>query len=121
MIKELPQSQGSALGFEVTGKVSLAEEKEWISKIEKAIEIHGKINVLLILGEEAKWGIDAGLEDLKWLMTHMKQINKVAVVTDSKVWKWLVSLDSPFAKLVGVGEKYFPPSEIDEAWKWVRE
>ena len=121
MIKELPESQGSVLGFEVTGKVSLEEEKEWISKFENAIENHGKISALVILGEEAKWGIEAGIEDLKWIMTHMKQLNKVAVVSDSKVWKWLVALDSPFAKMVGIGEKHFQPSEIEDAWKWVKE
>jgi hypothetical protein len=32
MIKELPESEGSLLGFEITGKVSLEEEKEWIGK-----------------------------------------------------------------------------------------
>ena len=37
MIKELPENEGSNLGFEVTGKVSLEEEKEWIKNIEKAL------------------------------------------------------------------------------------
>lgn len=33
MIKELPESEGSVLGVEITGKESLAEEKAWIEKI----------------------------------------------------------------------------------------
>jgi len=121
MINELPQSAGSVLGFEITGKVSLEEEKEWIARLERLIDEHDKVSVLVILGEKASWGIEAGLEDLKWVMTHMKVINKIAVVSESSVWKWLVTLDSPFAKLVGISEKHFEPSELTDAWKWVQE
>ncbi len=46
MIEKLPESEGSALGVKITGKVSLEMEKEWISKIEKVIEEHGKVSVL---------------------------------------------------------------------------
>ena len=98
MIKELPESEGSRLGFEITGKVSLEEEKEWIKNIEKALEKHDQVSVLVVLGEQAGWGIESGIEDLKWIMTHMKQLNKIAIVSESAVWKWLVALDSPFAK-----------------------
>ena len=42
MIEKLPESEGSALGVRITGKVSLEMEKEWISNFEKVIEEHGK-------------------------------------------------------------------------------
>lgn len=121
MIKKLPESEGPFLGFEVTGKVSLEEEKEWIEKVQSVVDEHGKISVLVILDEKAGWGVEAGIEDLKWFMTHMKQLNKIAVVSESNIWKWLVNLDSPFAKMVGIGEKHFEPSKIKEAWSWIKE
>lgn len=120
MIKELQESEGSVLGFEITGKVSLEEEKEWIEKFEEAIEKHGSVSALVVLGEQASWGVEAGIEDLKWIMTHMKRLNKIAIVSESTVWKWLVALDSPFAKLVGIGEKHFELSKIADAWEWVK-
>ena len=100
-----------------------SEEKlaKRIEKIEKEVEKHGKVSVLVVLGEQASWGIKAGIEDLKWLMTHMKQINKIAIVTDNKIYKWLITLDSPFARMVGIGEKHFDPSQIEDAWKWIKE
>jgi len=113
MINELPQSEGAVLGFEITSKVTLEEEKEWISRINDAIEKHGKLSALVILGEEAGWGIKAGIEDLKWIMTHMKSIDRIAIVSDSKVWKWLITIDAQFAKMVGIGEKHFETSEIE--------
>jgi len=121
MINKLPESEGPVLGFEVTGKVSLDEENAWIKKIEKEIEQYGKVSVLVVLGEQASWGVEAGLKDLKWIMTHLKQVHKVAIVSESKVWKWLITLDSPFAKLVGISEKHFELSEMADAWKWVKE
>ncbi len=121
MIKELPNSEGSVLGFKITGKVTLEEEREWIGKLEDAIEKHGKVSALVVLGKEASWGVKAGIEDLKWLITHMKKLHKFALVTDSKVWEWLVGIDSQFAKLVGIGEKHFKTSEIDDAWSWIKE
>ena len=77
--------------------------------------------VLVVLGEQASWGVKAGIEDLKWLVTHMKTVNKIAIVTESKVYKWLIALDSPFAKLVGIGENHFEPSKIEDAWKWIKD
>jgi len=121
MIKELPKSEGSVLGFVITGKVTLEEEKKWIDKFNDAIEKHGKVSALVILGDDASWGVKAGIKDLSWIITHMKSLHKLALVSDSKVWKWLVRVDSPFAKMVGIGEKYFESSEIDDAWLWVKD
>lgn len=120
MIEKLPESEGSALGVRITSKVSLEMEKEWISKVEKVIEEHGKVRMLVFLDEHAGWGLKAGIEDLKWVLTHMKEIEKIALVSDSNFWKWYVTLDSPFGKMVGIDEKYFKPAEISTAWEWLK-
>ena len=120
MIKELPESEGPVLGFEITGKVTLEEEKEWIAKFDDAIDKHDKVSALIVLGDEASWGVKAGIADLKWIMTHMSRLHRIALVSDSKTWKWLVAIDSPFAKMVGIGEQHFESSEIDAAWAWVK-
>ncbi len=120
MIKELPESEGYVLGIRITGKISLETEKEWISRCDKIIEEHGRISLLVFFDEHARWGIKAGIEDLKWALSHIKGIKKVAIVSDSVFWKWYVALDRPFGKIVGVDEKYFEPAEIDNAWKWIK-
>ncbi len=121
MITQLPESEGHILGVRISGKVSLEMEKEWIGKLEKVIEEHGKSNILIFLDKHATWGLKAGIEDLKWILANMKKIGKIAIVADSHFWKWYVALDSPFGKIVGIGEKYFEPAEIDAAWKWLKE
>ena len=119
MIKELAQSTEKVFAFEVTGKVTLEEEKLWIAKFDKVIESQEKVSAMVILGENASWGTWAGVEDIKWLFKNYKKFKKIAIVSESSVWKWLVAIDSQFAKLVGVDEKYFEAHEAKEAWEWV--
>ena len=119
MIKELPESNGSILAFEITGKVTLEEEKLWLEKFDKVLESHDKVSVMIILGKNTSWGTKAGYEDIKWIIKHMKRFDKIAIVSDSIVWKWLIALDSQFAKLVGIGEKHFESSKAKEALAWI--
>ena len=121
MIKELPESEGFVLGFKITGKVNLAKEQEWINKFDKAIEKYGKVSALVILDEDASWGVKTGIEDLKWLIIHMKNLCRIALVSDSEVWQWIINIDSLFAAMMGIGEKHFASSEIDEAWTWLKD
>ena len=120
MIKELPQSKDPVLGFEVTGKVSVEEEQNLISRVEGALKKHDKVSALVVLGEKASWGVKAGIQDLKWLLTHMDDLDRIAIVSDSKVWEWLIKIDSKFAKMAGIKEKHFETDDLDDAWEFVR-
>lgn len=120
MIVELPQSEGCVLGFEITGKVTLEQQQEWIEKIESTLTGCDKISVLIVLSEGASWGLDAGVEDIKWVMRHMSHIEKIAIVSSSQVWRWLVSIDSLFASMVGISEKHFDHAELAAAWAWIK-
>lgn len=121
MITELPESQGAFLGFEIASKVTLEEEKAWIARIEQSLNDHDRINVLAVLDKGAGWGVQAGIEDLKWIMKHMNRINKIAIVSDSATIKWLIAVDSQFARLAGIGEKYFDTAHLADAWSWIKE
>ena len=120
MIKELPQSKDPVLGFEVTGKVSVEEEQNLISRVEGALKKHDKVSALVVLGEKASWGVKAGIQDLKWLLTHMEDLDRMAIVSDSKVWEWLIKIASKFAKMAGIKEKHFETDDLDDAWELVR-
>ncbi len=120
MIKELPRSYENNLAFEINGQVSLEDEKSWMSRLDVITDTYEKFNVMIVLGENASWGMGAGLADIKWIMKHMDKFNKIAIVAESDVWKWLIEVDSFFAKFVGIDEKYFDTTKLDEAWEWVR-
>ncbi|MEX0963485.1 MAG: STAS/SEC14 domain-containing protein [Pseudohongiellaceae bacterium] len=120
MIVELAESEANHFGFEITSKVTLEEQHQWIVKIESALNQYDELNILLVLNEGASWGVDAGIEDIKWVLRHMKSIRKIAIVSSSKVWKWLVSIDSFFASMVGIQEKHFDLAELSVAWDWIK-
>jgi len=119
MITELPESKGANVGFEIKGGVTSEAEKEWLSVLDLLMEDNEKLNVLLKFGENSNWDTDAGIDDIKWLIKHMRKFNKIAIVTDKNIWKWLVTVDSVFAKMVGINEEYFETSEINKAWDWL--
>ena len=121
MISKLDESNEFKLGVEVTGKVSLAQDNLWIENIQSIIREYGEINLLIVLNENASWGVKAGVEDLNWMLKNMKFINKIAIVSSSNVWKWLTSIDGFFAQYLGIGEKHFEHSDIDQAWTWINQ
>lgn len=120
MITELSQSKDNNLAFEINGKVSLEDEKSWIARLDDITDTYEKINVMIVLGENASWGMEAGLADIKWISQHMDKFNKIAIVAESDVWKWLIKVDSFFAKFIGIKELYFNMSNIEAAWAWVQ-
>ncbi len=121
MIKKLAQTYENNLAFEVIGKVSLEDEKAWITSLDEKSNDYDKFNVMVVLGKNASWGIEAGIADIKWIMKHMDKFNKIAIVADSAVWKWLIKVDSFFAQFVGIDEKFFEAKDEEEAWAWVSE
>lgn len=120
MITKLPESAGSTIGIEVSGKIDAEQEDHWIGIFDKLLEEHDKINVLVVLDGKINFGVDVAYADLKWTFKHLKNMNKLAIVSDSHVLKWLVAIDSPFGKLVGISEKHFEKSQLDEAWDWAK-
>jgi len=120
MIKKLTESSGANIGFSVSGKAGLAEEQAWNETIEQAIKEHNKISMLIVLSEGVHWGVDAAWRDIKWIFAHMRHFDKIAIVSSSSTWHWLITIDSFFAALMNIDERHFSTSEIDNAWAWLK-
>ena len=60
------------------------------------------------------------MEDFSWMMKHSGKVGRIALLGDSKFLEWCITLDRQFAKLMGVDEKYFDMSKLDEAWTWAK-
>ena len=121
MIRKLPESEGATIGVEVSGRIDSAEENKWIEIFNQLIEEHEKINILVQLNGKMGIDFDAVYDDLKWTFKHLKNMNKLAIVSDSTVLGWLVAADSPFGKLAGISEKHFETSHLRDAWLWVKD
>ena len=118
MIKQLIHHDREVLIYEVTQNIDVAEEMEWIEQINEHIKQEQKVRILLILGADATWSLRAGVEDVKWLFTHLKYIEKMAIVAESRWWKWYVKVNV-LAKFFGTKERYFNIHETNNALDWL--
>lgn len=120
MLTQLPQSEGETIGIQVSGKVDRAEEQKWISTFDSLIKQYDKINLVVVIDDNVDMTLDAFFDDIKWTFSHLKHMNKLAIVSTSRVIKWLVEADRPFAKMVNIDEQYFTVNELSKAWAWVK-
>ena len=120
MIKKLPQSNGNNLAYEIAGKVSLEDEQAWIESLNEDINKYDKFNVMVILGENASWGMDAGIADIKWIMPIIWiSLIKLLLWQIVRYGNGLLKLTAFFAQFVGIDEKFFEVKETEQAWEWV--
>ena len=119
MYKILPRSAGPVLGIEVSGKLDIDQERELIAKAEDLLKSHDKLSFLVVLGGHVGASFEAAAADIKWLLTHLNKISRLAIVTDSKLLAALIATDATFAKLMSIEEKHFDKDQIDAAWDWI--
>ena len=120
MFEILPQSTETCIGFKVSGKVTAEDYDAFIPKLDEAISAHGKINLLVLMGDfKGVKGLDAVKDDFKFGTHQYRQVEKAAFVGEKKWLEWIVKIMDPFTRRTD--EKFFEPDQIEEAWQWVKE
>ena len=116
MWKLLERSKGNVFGFEVGGKITEDEVKEAAVMMEAAIKEYGKVSWLVVWKTTHYASLKAMYEDTSWLLEHVKDFERMAIVGDKKWEEMLVKADS-----LVFGEKYFDISQLEDAWKYVEQ
>ena len=112
----------SAIGniFEVhaTGKLTKEAYEEFVPMTEARIKESGKIRVLFVMHDFHGWSAGAAWEDLKFDLKHFNDIERLAIVGETKWEKGMSVFCRPFttAKI-----KYFDHTEINKAREWISE
>ena len=120
MFEILPESTNTCIGVKVSGKLASKDYDVLVSKLDEAISAHGKINLLMVLGDFDGWDdLDAAKADYK-LGTHQySQVEKAAFVSDKKWQGWMVKILSPMTR--HTKERYFEIDQLEDAWSWIKE
>jgi hypothetical protein len=101
-----------------TGKFEKKDCEQFVPTAEKLIKEHGKIRVLFVMHDFHDWTGGALWEDIKFDLNHFKDIERLAIVGETKWEKGMSVFCRPFttAKI-----KYFDEVDLVEARKWIAE
>jgi hypothetical protein len=120
MIEILPQSSESNIGFKVSGKVTIEDYDVLLPKLDEAISVHGKINLLVMIDDLEGWkGMDAAKADFKFGTHEYRQVERAAFVGNKKWQERMVKIMDPFTRRTD--ERYFEVDQLDDAWQWIKE
>lgn len=118
MIEILPQSTDKTIGFKISGKVAAEDYDILLPRLDEAISAHGKINLLVLMGDFKGWsGLDAAKVDYKMGTQQYRQVEKAAFIGEKSWQAWTVKIMDPFTRRTE--ERFFEIDELDEAWQWV--
>ena len=86
--------------------------------MEKAIQEHGKVRLLVEMRDFHGWGVGALWEDIKFDAKHFCDFERIAMVGDKQWEKGMAVFCKPFttAKI-----RYFPADQIGECGRGSRE
>jgi hypothetical protein len=116
MLTILDESSGNVLGIKISGKLTHAEYlQQLVPRLEKLIQDHGDVRVLVELSECRGTEIAALWDDLKFGLRHASAMECVAVVGEKKWQERMIKLSRPFLNV-----RYFGKSDLGQAWQWLR-
>jgi len=117
-VKIKPDTAGKALVVHASGKLSKQDYEWFVPEVEQAIKNQGKVRILLELADFHGWEIGALWEDIKFDMKHFRDIEKLAVVGESKWQQGMATFCKPFTSAT---IRYFDHGQLKEAETWIDE
>lgn len=119
MSYKILQIKDNILEINVAGKITLDDEINLLKEIEKEIKLKNKIKLLVHLEKEISVEVKAALEDLKGFFKFGDKIEKVAFVSDKKIWEFATTLTKPLTFVKHIQTKFFLKDDLNQAWKWI--
>ena len=115
-VKDSPR--GNVIAIAVTGRLDGKDYDAFVPLVEAAIKEHGKIRFLLEMHDFHGWAASALWADIKFDWKHFGDIERVAMIGDSKWEHGMAIFCRPFTR---AKIRYFQESEREQALMWVAE
>jgi SpoIIAA-like len=106
------------LEVRLTGKLTKEFYEKFAPEVEKQIAEHGKLRILMVMHDFHGWTAGALWEDIKFEFKHCRDIEKLAMVGETKWEKGMAAFCKPFTK---AKIRYFDQSQLEGARKWIGE
>ena len=118
MIALKEDAGGKLLTVQMSGKLEKQDYEQFVPQVEALIKQHGKVRILLSMHDFHGWEASALWEDIKFDVQHFRDIERLAMVGDSKWEAGMAAFCKPFTTAT---IKYFDHSKLAEAESWIRE
>lgn len=102
----------------LTGKLAKEDYAHFVPTIEALIQQHGKLRLLVEMHDFHGWTGAAVWEDVKFDMKHFTDIERIAMVGETKWQHGMAIFCKPFTS---AEVQYFDHLQMDEARRWVAE
>ena len=117
MFHILPESDGNLICLKVSGKLTDADYKAFIPKIEDVIEEFGTAKFYVDMLDLEGWEWRAAWDDFAFGIQHWSDFTKIAMV-GNKQWEELSARVAD--KITKADVRYFEESQAAEALVWVK-
>jgi hypothetical protein len=120
MISKLQESNGSAFGFEIVGKLTAQDVSALTDQIDLVVASRTKpIGLLTDLTrmDGADW--TARWDEMRFLQRHSDHIARLAIISDDE-WEGVKEMLVVASAFLEAQTLYFHSSEILHAWHWVK-
>lgn len=117
-IQVIAEEGGELLHVVLGGKLHKEDYQAFAPEVDRLVQEHGKLSILLELHDFHGWDAGALWEDLKFDVKHFSDIKRLAIIGETRWEKGMAVFCKPFttAKV-----RFFESRQLDVAREWVRE
>jgi hypothetical protein len=107
---------GKVLELQLGGKVTREDYDQFVPVVERLVQEHGPIRILVQMHDFHGWTAGALWQDIKFDVKHFKDIERVATVGEKKWQHGMAIFCKPFTTAT---IRYFDHAAIDQARAWL--
>ena len=102
---------------DLTDKLSREDFQSFVPEIEKQVQQHGNLRLLVRMHDFHGWTAGGLWEDLKFETKHFKDFERIAFVGEKR---WEATLSSFCKPLTSAEIRYFEADQIEAARAWLQ-
>jgi len=110
------QDNATFLHAHVSGKLVKADYEDFVSAFERLARQHGRVRVLFQMSDFRGWDTGAAWEDFKFGIEHFADIERLAMVGETKWQQGMALFCKPFTR---AAIRYFDRAAASEARAWL--
>jgi hypothetical protein len=112
------EAGGKVLVVNLTGKLQKEDYQRFVPEVERLVKAHGKVRMLVLMHDFHGWTMGALWEDIKFDWKHFSDIERLALVGESKWEAGMAGFCKPFTH---AQIRYFDAANAAAASAWIQE